>query len=45
MRTCAICGRPVCAQCVHSAYGREFCGIGCAGFFFYGDTEEGGEAS
>jgi len=37
---CPICFKYVCEEHVHRMSGREFCTVGCAQYFFFGDEED-----
>jgi hypothetical protein len=40
---CHMCGKTVCRKCASFAYGRYFCSIRCAQYFFHGEGDEPGE--
>jgi len=37
---CPICFKYTCDEHVYRGSGREFCSIGCARYFFFGDEED-----
>ena len=40
LETCFICHQRCCEYCSKMDFGREFCGVRCRGFFFWGDGDQ-----
>jgi hypothetical protein len=36
---CPMCFKYVCEEHLHRMAGREFCSVGCAQYFFFGDED------